>query len=311
MKRLALLALSSCMLLAAARDTSEIALPDAISFPEGIAVTHDGKTAYTAGSSDGTIARIDLASGRGAVLPNALRGQVERAGAFGMKLDDKGRLWISGGRSRNIYVVDPQTDRRLATIATDPRTGLINDAVIAGRRIWFTDSLAPVLWSVDLDKPLPATATRWMSYDGTPLEYAEGGNLNGIAAAGPDTLIVVQANKGLLFRIDTRDRKVESIDLGGETVIGGDGLVLDRDMLYVIRTAESEIVSIRLASGQRSGKIVARVKPASVRLPATAAKAGNDLIVVNAQLKHRDDDAAVRPFTLARVPLKLLDGNDR
>lgn len=308
MKRPALLALSSIALLAATGDTRQIALPDAISFPEGIAVTPDGKTAYTAGSSDGTIARVDLASGRSAVLPNALRGQVTRAGAFGMKLDGKGRLWIAGGRSRNIYVVDPRTDRRLATITTDPQTGLINDAAIAGGRIWFTDSLVPVLWSVDLDKPLPATATRWMRYDGTPLEYGEGGNLNGIAAAGRDTLIVVQANKGLLFRVDTRNRKVEPVDLGGETVVGGDGLVINRNKLYVIRTAESEIVSIRFDADWRRGKVIARLQQPGVRLPATAAISSRDLIVVNAQLKHRDDNAPVRPFTLSRVPLKLLDG---
>ncbi|ODP37802.1 SMP-30/gluconolactonase/LRE family protein [Sphingomonas turrisvirgatae] len=307
MKRAVLLALSSCLLLAASRG-STLPLPNAISFPEGIAITRDGRAAFVAGSSDGTIARIDLATGRGTVLPEALRGQVSIGGAFGMKVDDQDRLWIAGGRSRNIYVVDPQHDRRIATIATDPEIGLINDAAIAGGRIWFTDSRAPVLWSVDLSKPLPDTATRWMRYDGTPLQYGEGGNLNGIAAAGPDTLIVVQANKGLLFRIDTRARRVEQIDLGGETLPGSDGLVLDRGMLYVVRTEASEIVSVQLDRAYRTGKVVSRFKAPEVRLPATAAKVGDELIVVNAQLAHRADNDPVRPFTLARVPLKLLSG---
>ena len=54
----------------------------------------------------------------------------------------------------------------------------------------------------------------WLALSGTPLEYEEGFNLNGIASS-PDGayLIVVQSNTGELFRITTETKEVTQIDL--------------------------------------------------------------------------------------------------
>lgn len=285
-----------------------IALPDAIAYPEGIAVTPDGKTAYVANSGDGTIARIDLRTGAAQVLPNRLKAEVARAvpGMLGIKLDPKGRLWIAGGRTGKIFVVDPKTGAPIATIDRQADTGTLNDIAFAGGRAWFTDTTSPVLWSVDLSGPLPKTATRWMGFEGTPLQYDDQRNLNGIVSLPDGSLLVGQMSKGLLFRIDTAARKVTPIDLGGELVVGADGIVLDGDMLHVVCQFSSEIATIRLAPDFASGKLVSRIKAPGLLLPATAAKVGKELIVVNGQFAHRAADDAERPFTLARVPLTAL-----
>ena len=55
-------------------------------------------------------------------------------------------------------------------------------------------------------------------------------------------------NKGLLFRIGVEDKQIVPIDIGGESVATGDGLVLDGRTLYVVRQGEQEIVTIDLAA---------------------------------------------------------------
>jgi hypothetical protein len=41
----------------------------------------------------------------------------------------------------------------------------------------------------------------------------------------------VQSNTGNLFRIDIESREAIHIDLGGETLTGGDGILLDGQIL--------------------------------------------------------------------------------
>lgn len=302
------LAAAALALAAAPALAQPVALPPEIAYPEGIAL--DGDTAIVAGTRDGTIARIGL-SGGATVLPTGLAAQIGDSfpGVLGMEVDRQGRLWMAGGRTRKIFVADAKTGKLLATIDTWPEgQGLINDVEIVGDTAYFTDTLTTRLWAVKLAGPLPARAEQWIDFDGTPLEYAEGANLNGIAAT-PDgkMLIVGQMQKGLLFSIDLESRVVRPIDLGGEKVEGADGLILKGDRLYVVRQPFAEIVTIRLAPNLASGKVLARSRPEGLAWPATAALHGDALWVVNSQFNKRQGDAATRPFTLLKVPLSALE----
>lgn len=284
-----------------------IDLPAEIAFPEGIAHDPATRTVYTAGAADGTLVRIELASGKQQVLRTDLAGHIGDAfpGALGMELDGRGRLWVAGGRTRKLFALDARTGKTLAAIdAKDGGTGLINDVAVVGDIAYFTDTLHPILWSVKLDGVLPAAATPWLNFTGTALQYGEGANLNGITAT-PDgkTLIVGQMGKGLLFRIDVATKTVAPIDLKGETVAGADGLVLRGDTLFVVRQPAAEIVTIRLSPDLSSGTVVKRSQTAGLAWPATAVIDGDSLIAVNSQFNTRTDNAAKRPFTLLRVPL--------
>lgn len=286
-----------------------VSLPAGIAWPEGIAL--DGDAVFVAGTLDGTVARVPLAGGAAKLLPTGLAAQIGDAfpGILGMEVDRQGRLWMAGGRTRKIFVADAKTGKLLAGIDTWPTgQGLINDVEIVGDTAFFTDTLTTRLWAVKLTGPLPAQAEQWIDFDGTPLIYAEGANLNGITAT-PDgkTLIVGQMQKGLLFRIDIASKAVSPIDLHGEKVEGADGLILNGDRLYVVRQPFAEIVTIRLAPNLSSGTVVKRSKPEGLAWPATAALKDGALWVVNSQFDKRQGDTATRPFTLLKVPLSALE----
>lgn len=90
-------------------------------------------------------------------------------------------------------------------------------------------------------------AKEWLDLEGTPIEYGEGFNLNGIAASGDGRyLVAVQSNSGNLYRVDTESREVTQIDLGGEALTGGDGILLDGQTLYVVLGRDSVIVPVEL-----------------------------------------------------------------
>jgi sugar lactone lactonase YvrE len=308
---LALTLAAPCLLAPAdqAGPADPITLPDEIFYPEGIAYDPSSRSIYVAATSTGRLARVDLRHQLTMLLGKGIAKEIGGVfpGVLGMRLEGK-RLWMAGGRSAKIFVADAKTGDPLGTITTPGDTpGLINDVAIAGKTAFFTDTLRPTLWSVPLGKTLPSAATPWLSFEGTPLAYGEGPNLNGITST-PDgkALIVVQMNKGLLFRIDVATKAVTQIDLKGETVEGADGLVLKGDILFVVRQPAAEIVTIRLAPGFGSGTVLKRTKPAGLRWPATAATDGKVLMVVNSQFDANDANPASRPFTISRVPLTWL-----
>jgi Cu-Zn family superoxide dismutase len=148
----------------------------------------------------------------------------------------------------------------------------------------------------------------WLDFNGTALQYDKGPNLNGIAKTPNDeTLLVVQMNKGLLFKIDVASKAITSIDLGGELLTGGDGLELDGQTLYVVRQPEAEIVTIQLAPGFASGKATMRFKHPALQWPATAVKVGRELIVVNSQFNKRTTNDVITPFSVIAIPLARLN----
>jgi Cu-Zn family superoxide dismutase len=114
--------------------------------------------------------------------------------------------------------------------------------------------------------------------------------------------VVVQFNTGRLFRIDTRTKAVSEIDLGGETVAGGDGLAPDGSRLFVVRHAAERIVEVRLLRGRREGRIGTTITSEELRYPTTAARDGDRLLVVNSQFDKRGGTPAL-PFTVAAVAL--------
>lgn len=312
---IALLLVAGCSETAEAPTPAEaesaiITLPDEIEYPEGIALDEDGSHAFVTGTVTGQLARIDLSDGTSEVIGTGFADAVAGAfpGTLGMKVHGD-YIVMAGGRTAKMFIVDHATGELVATIGTDaPGEGLINDVAIVGDTAYFTDTLRPVLWSLDLSAPFAEEATPWLEFGGTALEYGEGANLNGIVAT-PDGsgLIVGQMNKGLLFHIDAASRQVQPIDLSGERVELVDGLVMsDAETLFVVRQGAQEIVTIALAPDYATGEVIQRSQPEGLVWPATAAVAGDRLIVVNTQFNTREDETTARPFNLLRVPLSEL-----
>lgn len=251
-----------------------IALPNGFQ-PEGIAVG-PGKTFYVGSIPTGAVYRGDLRTGQGSILnPGS-----ERASSVGLDVDRQDRVWVAGGATGGARVIDGRTGALLASYQlTMASATFVNDVVATKRAAYFTDSVNPVLYRVPLH--LGPASTIPLTGD---LVYQQGFNLNGIDAT-PDgrTLVVVQSNTGLLFTVDAASGLALAIDLGGERMNFGDGLLLDGRRLYVVRNRVNLVAVIDLAPDLRSGRVVARVTNPDFDVPATIARRGNRLYVVNAR----------------------------
>ena len=290
-------------------------LPPEVTFPEGIAYDPASESIYTASAVTGTLVRVNLktraaetVSAPGVLVPG---GQTTTFPAvLGMKLDSQNRLWIAGGRSGKIFIVDAQSGKVIKQLdVTDPSKSLVNDVALVGTTGYFTDTRVPTLWRIAAKGSEIGTLEPWLDFGGTALQYDDGANLNGITAT-PDgqSLIVVQMGKGLLYRIDLKTKAVSPIDTGGADLSGADGLVLDGLTLYVIRQTAVEIATVQLSGDMTRATVSSRFKDPALAWPATAVKVGDQLLVVNTQFNTRADKKETVPFTVLSVPLSRLAG---
>ncbi len=141
-----------------------------------------------------------------------------RETAVGMKVDDRGRLFIAGGDTGRIFVYDVLSRGLIRALETpSSEMTFINDVIVApDGSAYFTDSMRPTLFKVPITPDGEVgELEKWQDLEGTPIEYGEGFNLNGIAATGDGRyLVTVQSNTGNLYRIDIESREVTHIDLG-------------------------------------------------------------------------------------------------
>ena len=307
----ATLTILSLMALQARQPTPEIRhypLPADVTFPEGMAYDQKERAAFAGSLRTQAIGRIALDGTESGIIspPGALFQDMH-----GMTVDNAGRLWVAGGRSGQIAVLDSRTGRVLKRFQTptDPAP-LVNDVAVVSSSAYFTDTWRPTLFRITFADDQFSEAEPWLPFTGTPAEYAQGKpNLNGIAASADGRyLVVVQTHNGLLFRVGIADRSVTPIDLGGETVISGDGLVLDARTLYVLRPAGPDIVTIELSDDLTTGRVVSRFKDPAVNSPTTAAKAGDRLLVVNSQLNKQATTNADPRYEIVSIPLSMLSG---
>lgn len=122
-------------------------------------------------------------------------------------------------------------------------------------------------------------------------------NANGIAATpNGDTLILVNSIDGLLYNVDPNTGEATLIDLGGDTVLNGDGILLQGKTLYVVQNQMNQIAVVELNSDFTAGTIVDTIADSDFRVPTTIARFGNSLYAVNARF-----DAPPTPNTKYEV----------
>lgn len=283
MKRILTMAILLCALLAAgaaARGYPEtIPLPNGWQ-PEGIAT--DGDTFYAGSRATGAIYRGDLRTGRGEVLVPGREG----GAALGMKVDKRDRLFVAGGGTGTASVYDADRGKLLRRYTLTAGPTFVNDVVVTRRGAYFTDSQQQQLYVLDLcGKRLPHAArtlplTGDLQYDTNPQTF----ELNGIdATPNGKRLIAVQSHTGKLFLIDPRSGDTEEIDLGGDTVVNGDGILLDGRTLYVVQNRDNQIAVVRLGRGYAEGRIVDYLRDDDFDVPTTIAERGRYLWAVNAR----------------------------
>jgi sugar lactone lactonase YvrE len=258
---------------------TDIALPAGFQ-PEGIAI---GALpfAFFGSRADGDLFRVNLVTGKGVVFS-----QGPGTPSLGLKVDLRGRLFVAGGTGGNARVVNAFTGEVLAsyTFATAPT--FVNDVILTPDAAWFTDSQRPFLYKVPLGRfgELPAQA----AVVAVPLTgdyvHQAGFNANGISRT-PDgkALLIVQSATGLLLRVDPATGVATTVNLGGQLLANGDGLLLEGRTLYGVQNQNNQIAVIRLNAAGTSGEVTRTLTDPRFDIPTTVASFGNRLYLPNAR----------------------------
>ena len=274
-----------------------ISLPDGFQ-PEGI-VTQGANRFFVGSIPTGDIFKGDLRiadSGDDAFI-DAPDGR----SAIGLGLR-RGVLFVAGGETGQAYAYNARTGRDLGTfqLTTDPT--FVNDVDTTRNAAYFTDSFNQRLYKIPIrgsrgfgdPEVLPLTGE---------IEFEDGFNVNGIdATRNGKKLVIVQSNTGELFTVDADTGESTEIDLGGETVVNGDGILLQGRRLWVVQNTDELLTLVRLSSDQSSGVVVDRFPDETFDVPTTVAGAGNRLAIVNARFGVEEPESAEYWVTQIRRP---------
>ncbi len=259
--------------------------PERIDLPTGFqpeGISSQGITFFVGSRTDGAIYRGSLRTGKGAVLVRGTRGGF----AAGTEVDNRGRLWVAGGGTGTGTVYDARSGAKLTSFTFDkPGTAFINDVVVTRDAAYYTDSRSPVLYVVPLGKRGSFGKVVKLPLGGA-LRVVPGGpiNLNGIETS-PDgkRLLAVQSNTGLLFSIDPATGLTTQVDLGGVSVINGDGLLRKGRTLYVVQNRLNTIQEFSLNKAGTRGALDGLITSDEFDVPTTVTSKGRNLFAVNAR----------------------------
>ena len=259
-----------------------IPLPDGWQ-PEGIVIGR-GTTFYSGSLATGAIFAGDLRTGEGEILVPPQDGRV----AVGLAYDQRTNyIYAAGGPAGAGYVYDAETGESVAVFQFTTEASFVNDVVVTQDAAYFTDSLRPYIYKVPLSPngELPDPSEVEAIQLGGEFTFVPGAfNLNGIdATPNGKWLVVVQSSLGALYRVDPETGFATRIDLGGETVPNGDGILLHGKTLYVVQNRLNQIAVIELDPQLESGEIVRYITDSDFRVPTTIDRFGNSLYAVNAR----------------------------
>lgn len=254
-----------------------IGLPDGFQ-PEGIAIGPGG-TGYVGSLADGDVYVFDVRTG------DEIR-TLEGPGtpSVGLKIDNRGRLFIAGGPAGEVRVVDAVSGELLRSYPLDVSPTFVNDVVLTRDAAWFTDSQQAQLYKL----PFGPGGALPEEIEVVPLSgdwvQQPGFNANGIAET-PDhrALLVIQTSTGTLYRVDPETGTATVVDLGGVVLTNGDGLLVVGRTLYVVQNLLNTVTVLRLTAAGTSGELVDRLTDPDFAVPTTVARFGNGLYLPNAR----------------------------
>ena len=256
---------------------STIPLPDDWA-AEGIATA--GHTFYAGSMVDGDIYRGDLRSGKGEVFIDVSGRQ-----ALGLKVDRRhGLLFVAGGFNGHAYVYDSGTGAEVADL--DLGGQLVNDVVVTRRAAYFTETFAPALYKVPINDDGSLGTPETITVTGPAGAPTDGFGLNGIdATANGKTLIVDHTDFGGLYTVDPKTGESAQIAVSGGTLAAGtlDGILRVGHDVWVVENFANRLSKVHVSPDWSTGKVTATVTNPLFHIPATVARHGKRLAVVNAK----------------------------
>lgn len=261
--------------------------------PEGVA--WDGRFFYVGATGDGTIYRGKLGD---PTVHTFILGVAGRA-AVGLKTF-KGKLYVAGGPTGQIFVYNLRHPQAAPITLDTGLGGFLNDLVVTRKGdVYVTDSFRPTLWHVAANQVKPGGSVDAISVS-PEIPYTAGAfNLNGIVEfRGGRELVVVNTQDGKLYRIrfhQAGGRSITQVD--APALLGGDGMILDRGKLVVVRGDPASLTFLRLNEGRTRARILDVVTDPTLVGPSTVAAARHRYLVVNA-----DFTTSTQPFTVSGLP---------
>ncbi|NUR72458.1 MAG: superoxide dismutase [Hamadaea sp.] len=268
-----------------------IDLPDGWN-PEGIAVS--GTNFYVGSIATGSIYRGSLLTGRGGVfIPGPADGHL-----IGLEIDRYNRIWACTGPNGGAVVYDAGTGAKLAEYQFGG--GFVNDAIATEDAVYFTDSPSDQLFVVPLGRggrlPDPSAA-----YAITlPGGLGESDAFNNGIETTPDgrRLLIVQMVAGRLFAFDPRHGTATQIDVGGASLLNGDGMIRRGRTLYICRNSDNIISKFELHGD--TAMLLDEITDPRLQVPATIALFGSSVYAVNARFDV--DPAPDVTYNVVRLP---------
>ncbi len=311
------------------------ALPGEFVVPESITYEESTNTFFVGSAAEGTIFRATVGDAE-SVEVFSPAGADGRMGALGMEVDGKGRLFVAGSRTGQIFVYDTTTAELIASFDTISATGvsaneigyphnLTDIAITPDGDVFVTDAFLPYLYRVserdggELEMEVFIDFTDSAIEYQTPVGFADirsmednvaNFNINGIEATPDgDYLILGQTNVGKLFRIALADGSIEAVDLG-DAAVRADDLLLDGDLLYVnaiVDTAmgatdPTAIVIVRMSDDFASGEVLTTYTDDRFNFQTSFVFVGNCLLATNSQLPGFFTQQFDLPFTVVSIP---------
>ena len=270
---------------AAAPPAEVIVLPGATS-AEGIA-NGGGTTFYAGDLFTGDIFRGDVQRGTAELFIDNT--PEDGRMAVGMAADlEHDLLFVAGGFTGQGYVYDTRTGATVAIYqfgtpgtAMVPSTAMVNDVALTKDGAWFTDSFQPRLYFVPVSKAGVPGAFLTLQLTGPAAEISGQFNLNGIQATpNGKTLIVAHSTNGRLYTVDPVSGA--SVTIAGVSVPSVDGIVLLGKRLWAVQNT-NRVTRVRLSADLTSGVTKRVITSDLFQVPATAARFGSRLAVVNAK----------------------------
>jgi len=262
---------------AAARPAGVIVLPGATS-AEGIAAGR-GTTFYAGDLFAGDIFRGDVQHGTAELFIDAPAGRQ----AVGMVADLAHELlFVAGGFTGQGYVYDTGTGSTVATYQFASSASVVNDVALTKDGAWFTDSVQAKLYFVPVSAAGVPGPFSTLALSGPAADTSGAFNLNGIQATSDGkTLIVAHSANGALYTVDPVTGA--SATIAGVSAPNVDGIVLDGTRLWAVRNFDNQVARVRLSPHLTSGVVEEVITSDLFQVPATAARFGSRLAVVNAK----------------------------
>lgn len=274
-------------------------------FPES--VTADHQYVYTASIGDGTVYRGR--AGARKLDPFLPGGQDGRTQATGIKIAGD-RLLVAGAFTGRFFIYS--ATGKLVSAYTVPETGeptLVNDAAVTpGGDVYITDSFRAVVYRIPAAEVHgPATGThRTLQVAYHLPDYVAGqSNGNGIVAT-PDgkSLIIGYWYSGALYRLTLATGEVRKIV--APPLPSADGLALRGNVLYIARSVDDEVDTVRLSGDSTRATVVSERTYPGADTTTGVAVSGDRLLVTNSQMDtYLSGTPLTSPvFTLESLPLR-------